>query len=164
MGCSVALKTKSEKQANDILSFIENNIPALRPKTHVPISWCIGKDLAYIKDTKSIGSNDTPSDLIERIYFYTIFYQIGVKFKLSQTINGIECVIVNYDDMEEICLSKENPYPEGHEKYYTYSKIREDGISNWETKGFMSKLFGQEPNKNEFQFLQNLVTLIQEHN
>ena len=162
MGYSIGLHTKSEEQAKEILKFIEKNIPQLRPETHYPMTWCTGKDMAYIEDLACVGTNDTPTDLLDRLYLYTIFYHIGIKFGLEQNINGVECVLVDYDSEENFCFSTKNPYPEYDEKYYSFCKIREDGIRHWEPKGRIAKWFGLEPNKKEIEFLQNIVKIIQE--
>ncbi len=56
------------------------------------------------------------------------FHAIGIKYKLTENFNGIDCVVLNYDNQFSFYLAKKNPFKEGDSRYYDYIPIGEDGI------------------------------------
>lgn len=137
MGYSIGLKTNSEKQAEDIINFINEN--KLNP---LNLKWYTGKNLAYINDEEYVGIGYSLLDDFENNYFFTIIFHLAIKFGLTEEFNEKKYVLINYDDEETYVLGYTNPFKEEDSRYYSFVKIREDGIKNYKEYGAMHKLLG----------------------
>ena len=149
MGYSVGIQTKSKEEAEQILKYINENIPSTSSAkndlnfNYYGLHWNAGKDLSYIPNDDFFGVNYSDLDDFESSYLYSLFYAIAFKFNLNKKINNIDCVIVNYDNESDFYLAKENPFSIETEKdkYYSFVKINEDGLKTpYEKKGLFSFL------------------------
>ena len=67
----------------------------------------------------------------ENNYFFTIIFHLAIKFGLTEEFNEKKYVLINYDDEETYVLGYTNPFKEEDSRYYSFVKIREDGIKNY---------------------------------
>ncbi len=138
MGYCIGLKTESEKQAKDIIKFINKN--KLNPFN---LEWYTGKNLAYIDDDKYVGIAYSLLEDFENTYFFTVIFHLAIKFGITENINGKKYVLINYDDQDTYVLGYENPFEQSNDsRYYSFIKIREDGIKNYREYGMIGKQLG----------------------
>lgn len=170
MGYSIGLKTKSKKQSAEILEFIEKNIPKITSINAYErdVLWTSDDNLHYLKDNNYIGINyKCSSDLLD-LYFFSLIYIIGQKFNLTENFNGINCVVLNYDDQETYYLSKENPFNQetDNKRFLSFIKIKDNGLSeSYKEKSEKFELFkasGMFPSDEEINILENIIKVVKQ--
>jgi hypothetical protein len=148
MSYSIGLKTKSKDQAKEILNYINNFCPTIDEifssanRGH-NLNWDTGDNLSYIKDKTVVGIDNKPSEDEAITYFYSLLYFLAHKFKATETINGQEYAVINYDGNELWILSKENPFLKiDNPKEYGFVKINNLGIKESHQKTFSKLING----------------------
>ena len=161
MSYNIGLKTKSEKQAKDIYHFVKNKVVSLdilKPSMF-DINWMCGTDMAYINQPNYFGVGYSTLDGFKAIYFYSIMYNVAIKFNLYEEINNNKVVTLNYDDDELFYLSKSNPFEKNDSRYFSFIQINEEGIKNYKRKGWR-RIFGNKISKEEYDFIKDNIEII----
>lgn len=151
MGYSIALITKDEEQAEEILNYINKKIPKISEvfedaSEKDDFKWDIGVHLPYINHINRIGIMNSTTYERDSIYLFSLFYFLAHKFGATETINGKEYAIIDYDGSENWILSQENPFKD-KESSYGFVEVNDEGIKTSEKKYFyklLTKTFSHE--------------------